>query len=335
MAKKNPLKYLKFILAAVLSVFVCAVTVFLIINNVDYIEVEGEIKPVEYQIISPKISGIIKKCFYKDGDSVRKGSVVMEMDDREYELDLEALSDKKALQSMKIDSLKGKLNLYTRERSLFTGKMYKDLSDLKIKRDNDIISQSEYEDEVYKLKEEKLSQDDRVMSVENDFTQLSKEMDSISTEIDSMKDKIDKCSIYSLLDGIIVDEDSRIKEGVYYNSGDVIQKIYANNDAYAEVYIPERKIIKVELNQKVKLFVDAVPYTKYKTFDGRLVSLKETKDKDTSSGYTGKVLIEDPFFKMKNINDIKTKKLLFGLKLRARLYTGKRSLLDYIIRKGD
>ncbi len=335
MANKNPLKYLKLILLTVLLIFVSVVTAFIVINNVDYVEVTGEIKPAEYQVISPKISGVIKKCFYKDGEIVRAGNLVMEMDSKEYELDLQELMSKKELQETRILSLEDKLRLFLKEKTFFNSKMSRDLDDLKIKKDNDIISQKEYDDEVYKLYEDNFSKDEKVMSAANELSELKKELKAIASEIESMKDKIEKCSVFSMIDGIVVDEDSRIKEGGFYNSGDVIQKIFANNDAYAEVYIPEKKIIKVELNQKVKIFVDAVPYTRYRTFEGRLVSLMETKSRDDASGYTGKVLIDDPFFRIRDLNDIKTKKLIFGLKLKARIYTGKKSLIDFFLRKED
>ncbi len=328
--KREPLKYLKVIFITVILLFITVLTTFILINSIDYVEVRGEIKPLEFQDITPKISGIIKKCYFKDGDPVNAGNLVLEMDSKEYKLSLASLSSKRELLLSRNNFLKSDMELFLMERSLFLNKLKKDLNDLNIKKNNEMISQKEYDNEIYKLEVEELSGRERLLTFENDLKQSAREMDSISADIDTIKDKIDKCRVESQIDGIIVDEDSRIKEGIYYNSGEIIQKIFGNNSVYAEVYIPDRKVIKVEINQKVKLFVDAIPYSKYRTFEGRLVSLKETKTRNRTEGYIGKVLIDDPFFKIRNINDVQTKKLFFGLKLNARIYTGKCGFLDFL-----
>jgi len=333
MIKKDPLSYLKTIFILVLALLIIVLTAFILMNNVDYIEVSGEIKPLEYQIVTPVLSGVIKKCVFRDGDIVKYGDVVLEMDSREYKLQLASLISKKELILLKIKALKESIALFLEEKSLFSNKTKRDFQELDIKRQNEIISESEYNNEVYKLKSEELAKNEKFLKLKNDLEQSCKELNSILAEIESLRDKIDKCKIVSRIDGIIIDEDSRIKEGVYYNSGEVVQKIFANSAIYAEVAIPEKKVIKVEINQKVRLFVDAVPYTKYRTFDGRLISLKEAKSPYLTNSFMGEVLIEDPFFKIKSINDIKTKKLFFGLKLRARIYTGRSSILDYFLKK--
>ncbi len=328
--KKEPLKFLKVIFITIILLFIAVMTTFILINSIDYVEVRGEIKPLEYQDITPKISGIIKKCYFKDGDPVYPGNVVLEMDSREYELSLASLDSKRELLITKSNFLKSGMELMSRERTLLLNKLKNDLNDLDIKKNSDIISQKEYDDEVYKLRIEEISGREKYLALESEMKQSARELDSISADIESIRDKIDKCRVVSRIDGIIVDEDNRIKEGTYYNSGEIIQKIFAGNSVYAEVYIPDRKVIKVQINQKVKLFIDAVPYNKYRTFDGRLVSLKETKTKDQQKGYIGKVLIEDPFFKIKTMNDEQTRKLIFGLTLNARIYTGKGFFLDFL-----
>jgi multidrug resistance efflux pump len=277
MIKKDPLKFNKIIMM-LLIVFISIIGyLFLTMDNNDYIEVSGEIKPIVNQIVAPEISGIVKKIYFHDGDMINKGDLLLELNNKDLLFQL-------SYNKKKMDSI-----ILKKENEL----KYPDLNtnELKIKEYNN-------------------------------------EIDMLMLEIQSIEDKLNKCKVYSNFPGIIYGDNSDPKEGIYFNAGTEIQKVFYDKEIYAEVFIPENDYSKIKIDQKVKIFINAFPYTKYKAFSGKVTQKNNFKTSKYSSGYTCMVLITDPDFYTVENNKTEKKRLFFGLTLQARIYLEKKKLFE-------
>ncbi len=333
---KKPLKFfLHLIIIIFLTCFLFIVVLFFILNR-DFIEVPGEVKPDQYQVVKTKIAGILKKKYFKDGDTIKKGDLLIEIDVKEYENKLSLLQAENEIFLSKIDNEKNNIKLKKKKINIVKEKNKKEIKDLKFKKANNIITLKELNNLIMEFKIQEIDLETELLNLKNNLNQLENNLKTNETEIINLNDILEKSKVYSQIDGLIVEEDNIIKEGQLFNPEQIIQFVYSNTEMFVEAFIPEKKIIKVELNQDVKLFFNAIPYTKYKIFQGKLISLKKTSktslnikgsDNNNSTFYIGKIRIDDPYFKIKNIDEFKIKRVIFGLTLNARIYVGKRNML--------
>lgn len=324
MKKKSPLDYSHFILIIFIIFFICIMIFFLFINSIHYIEVTGIIKPLNYQIITPINSGVIKNIYFNDGDYVKVGDLVVEMEDIDYQIQIKNYRIEKEKLILLNERLQKESEIF--ENRINTNKKIRirKTEEMHVRKSCGSISEIEYHDTLNKLEIDELNEKFEGIKYNYEVEENIKKIESIENNITHLEMMINKTKIYSKLYGIIIDIDDSVKVGGFFESGIIIQKIYSNNTIYAEVYIPEKNIPKVDLNQKAKIFMTSLPYTKYKVFTGQLEDLKKSSDK---SIYIGKIEIFDPFFKIKSINELKTKELMFGMSLKARINVGRESLI--------
>jgi len=308
------------------GLLIVMLVLFFIIFGKDIVEVNGVIAPYEYQEISPLVDGVLKTKRFVDGDLIRKNDTVIEIDSDNLqkqlslkEIELKRIEKLISISEQKLDLMKKRIEIQKFQEE-------KDFTNAGFKYKNGIITKMEYE-YIYTSKEvKKLSYEKDLIDSDFEIDNYKNQKYSIELEIKDIQKKINQCVVSSDINGLIVEKDDTIKENKYYTPKDVILSIYSTGKIYAEVMIPEGNISKIEAGQPVKIFINSLPYTKYKVFTGTLVMIKKTTDK-TSGFYTGKVEIHDPYFELKDRKDLKEKKLIFGMTLRGKIEVGKLSLI--------
>ena len=333
MKKKEPTAYAHLATIIFVAIFLCIMTVFVFLYSTNYVEVEGVVKPGEYQLITPRISGVLKKKHFKDGDPVSKNDLLIEMESENYINELHKLEIEKTILADYILFQEKRKKLLHHERQIQTRKTNYELYSLKAARGYK-ISEKDYQEKIAQIKLSKLSLEKDYLFLENNLETNRNKLKSLLIDIAETRQKIAYCKVHSEINGIIIEDDDCIKEGRFFSEGDKIQEVYSNMDIFAQLYIPESKIAKIRLGQTVKLYVTAIPYTKYKVFEGKIISLKETTSNLTDNSqlrkkafYIAKVQIDSPYFKMKDKKNFEIKKLIFGMTLKAKINIGKTTFL--------
>jgi len=334
---KKILRFIPISTAIVISFFVILILTFFIIISIEYVDITGEIKPIEFQLIQPKIEGVLKKKYFKEGDLVKKGDTLIEMDSAYNSDEMNKLIiEKDSLTKQTGYHEKNKKNLLEMQR-INKLKGEKDLADLKLQI-GVLISERDYQKKAYDFQYLLLEDASRILSLNNEITQNKNKVTQLEFQIHQLQDNINNSKIYAQTDGLIIEDDDSIKEDSIYSPGVQIQKLYPNGKVYAEIKIPEGKIAKIEVNQNVILYVTALPFIQYKVFKGKLVSLKKTTLNvqasilNSNQGfYLGKVVIDDPYFEIRNENDFKIKSLLFGMSLNGKIAVGKTNLVNKLL----
>jgi len=339
MKKINPLKYIHYLTITFTVLFMVLLVIFVIIYSAEYVEITGEIRPEEYQIVSPKVSGIVLKKHFKDGDIVKKGDLLIEINSTEYEYKLSQLITEKDILESLLVYQEENYKFLNQEIDISNIKRKNDLKDYNLQR-GQTLSEKDYQNKLYNSRLEELSNLKKLLSSNYDYQKNKKDLESLLFKIKEYELKISESKIYAQLDGIVIEDDDNIKEGYYFEEGNKVQMIFSNDKIYAQIIIPEKKIVKVELEQKVIIYITALPFTKYKVFKGKLMSLKKTTSMTGSTSsiingggsyYIGKVQIEDPFFEIKDEKEIRSKSLIFGMTLKGKIVVGKSNLINRLL----
>lgn len=180
--------------------------------------------------------------------------------------------------------------------------------------------------------------------------QILTEKGSISTEILSYQSKVEECKNY-LKKYNIQDNNCRIiantsgyfylnqelKQGSYIQEGTSIGKIYPKEtkDYYAEIYVENSNIAKLELGQDVKFEIAAYPSIEYGYFIGTIESISKDISIEQGTGsayYLVKVTCKNVSVQNKNGE---RGYLMNGMACQAMVIVDEENVLNYLLKKID
>ncbi len=214
-------------------------------NLVSIVEGTGEIKPTKNVEISADISGKIVKIGVKEGDRVKKGQFLLQIDPSLYRAELEsAQASLKATEAQLIQSEAAyevaKKN-YERAKKLFA---------------KGIISQEEF-----------LKAEADFKSSLSSLKALKFRIKQNEAQVRSAQEKLKKTLITSPVDGVVtslnVEEGEVAIIGTMNNPGTILLTVADLSQMQAEVWVDETDIVKVRKGQKATVEVDAFPEEKF------------------------------------------------------------------------
>ena len=214
-------------------------------NLVSIVEGTGEIKPTKNVEISADISGKIVKIGVKEGDRVKKGQFLLQIDPSLYRAELEsAQASLKATEAQLIQNEAAyeiaKKN-YERAKKLFA---------------KGIISQEEF-----------LKAEADFKSSLSSLKALKFRIKQNEAQVRSAQEKLKKTLITSPVDGVVtslnVEEGEVAIIGTMNNPGTILLTVADLSQMQAEVWVDETDIVKVRKGQKATVEVDAFPEEKF------------------------------------------------------------------------
>lgn len=326
---KNPLKIFHYVVAFYILLIVIVMVVFIFMNRSDVIEVDGVISPMQHQVVVPPFSGVIVSLKVDDGDIVKKGDPVIILDSKGLKIELEEsivnLNNIKRL----LDFNKVRYDLFNEERILFEQQYRNKLNSIELRYNQGFISKSAYISEKYQLQKELFVNKKELINIEHDILQNENNVALLESKIQNLKEQITDCIIRAEIDGIFIRHDNEIKINRMISPDDMSMVIYGSEEVFAKLIIPESKMPKLETEQKVTIYVNAIPYTKYKVFKGKIMSFKKTAfDQGNFEAYCR---VNDPYFQIVSDKELKQKHLMFGMSIKAKIYTGRISILSKLL----
>jgi membrane fusion protein (multidrug efflux system) len=187
----------------------------------------GTLKTPEHVTISPKKAGIIDEILVKEGDRVKKGQVVVQLNDVDAKLQLERAEAKAQEAEATVENNRNTMGRYLK---LFETR---------------VISQQTFEDLVLKLKVD----DARLASAK--------------AELNLAKQNLLDHRIVSSIDGIVNLKIASLGEHVNVAPKDEILTIVQMDPLELEFYVPEAWMGKILLGSKVLFTVKAFPEEKF------------------------------------------------------------------------
>ncbi|NWF94393.1 MAG: efflux RND transporter periplasmic adaptor subunit [Syntrophaceae bacterium] len=219
----------------------------------------GSLKSPEEVTISPKKAGIIEKILVKEGDRVRKGQVLVQLDDIDARLEVERAEAKVKEAEASLETDRRTLSRYQR---LLESK---------------VIPQQTY--------------DDLVLKVALDEARLA----LARTELNQARQNLSDRQIFSPIDGIINLKIASLGEHVNVAPKDEILKIVQMDPLDLEFYVPENWVGKIRLGEKVHFSVRAFSEER---FSATIQFISPTADPSTRN-VRMKAVVPNPHHRLK------------------------------------
>lgn len=264
---------------------------------VSTVTASGEIKPRNYINLGANAMGPLVSILVKEGDHVRKGQVVAQIESTQAQAGVEgqqatiqsALADAAAaeaneksmddaianaqatLEKSKAELDHARLDL-DRANQLYKDKLIakQDYDTKKADYDTAVASVAESQTHVSQARSQKAQATQQVASAQRRIAQSR-------ASLVSMNDVLQKFSVIAPLDGMVTNLPVRMGEtvvpGVQNSEASTIMTVADMSVITAEVQVDETDIVSINLGQAAEITVDAIPN---KTFKGHVTEIGNT-----------------------------------------------------------
>jgi HlyD family secretion protein len=231
---------------------------------ISIVTANGQMTPETDVKISAYVPAKIVRLPVKEGDLVKKGDLLVQLDETEYKA---AVNQAKAQLSSTEANLEQAKLVYSRQKGLFEKKL---------------TSKEQYDAALTQLN---LAQAERDQSVAN---------------LEQAEYNLSKTTITSPMDGMVTALNAKLGEivmiGTMNNPGTVIMTISDMAETQAEVEVDETDVASVKVDQEAKIRIDAFPDT---VFQGKVTEIGHTArisglgTQDQVTNFLVKVLLLD------------------------------------------
>jgi HlyD family secretion protein len=231
----------------------------------------GKIEPKTQVKISADIPGKVVHLLVKEGDRVRKGQLMLQLDDTQYRANYgqarAALAGGQARLREGQSTLRTSDANYTRQKALYEQKL---------------LSQAEWDQATS-------AHESAVVAVAT----AQEEVARAQAALDGASDNLSKCRFVAPFDGIVsalnVEQGEIVITGTMNNAGTQIMVVSDLSRMLVRADVDETDVVDMKLGQKVKISVDAMPDT---TFMGTVTEIGNTAKRSLTSSIEGQTNFE-------------------------------------------
>jgi HlyD family secretion protein len=257
----------------------------------------GEIKPRNYINIGAEFQGQLTQILVKEGDVVKKGQLVAQIDETQSEADVAA--QKAALSSSEADAsaseagyTAGNDNITALQATLDHNKADLDRYDQDFKRAQQLLAQGliarqdfEQRKAAYDGQQAAVQEAaSRIVQAKAQLAQLKAQLVGSQRKIaqneatlNRVNDILKKHNVVAPIDGLVtylpVRQGETVVPGVQNSAASTIMTIADMSIVTAEVKVDESDIVNIKLGQPTEISIDAIPD---RTFTGRVTEIGNT-----------------------------------------------------------
>lgn len=245
-----------------------------------YVTASGEIKPKVQVNVGANAFGRITKLFVKEGDHVKRGQMLAQLENVQSASDVAAA--KATLHSNETDAVASEANLKTSLAQLNSSKA--DLARTKLDYERaeglfkaQLIAKSDYDTKkaAYEVAQATEAQDEaRVAQARAQVDSAHGHVTQAAAQLTHMSDLLNKTTYEAPFDGVItylpVHEGETVVVGIQNSPGSTLMTIADMAVITAEVKVDETDIVNVKLGQVADITIDAIPG---KTFKGEVTEI--------------------------------------------------------------
>lgn len=220
------------------------------------LKISGSAQAREKAVIKSEVSGKIFKIYVNPGDKVKKGEILIKIDDTEKKLELEkAEANKlKSLAQYLIDSEFDDL-IKSKHRAPDNAEKFKKIKDEYLKAISDLNSGKITQSEFDRISEKYES----IMVSSGSLRQeIKKANDGLADAIISVKQarlNLSRTIIRSPFNGVV--SELKVSRGENINTGQELLKVVNLNSVYIEGYALESEVKNLNVNTKVRIKLDS------------------------------------------------------------------------------
>jgi HlyD family secretion protein len=230
------------------------------------VSASGKIQPKRLVKISAETSGRVVNLAVNEGDRIKKGQFLLQIDPKSLSTRVESGSASLRAAEQSLDQMR---------QSIETSKVQLQQAQQNLKRQRDLWAQQLTTREALERAENDVKSTES--SVQEREKQIKPQESRIAQErasLESMRYDLSKVRIESTIDGIVtrrnVQEGETAVIGTMNNAGTVLLELADMSLIQAEVEVDETNIPNVQLGQKAKITIDAIPD---KSFRGHVAEI--------------------------------------------------------------
>jgi HlyD family secretion protein len=284
-------------------------------NLASVVSASGEIKPKTYVNIGANAFGKITHLYVKEGDRVKKGQMLAQLENVQSSADVNAM--RASLQAAETDSLAADAALRTSVADLNRAKSDAERARLDYERAQGLYKDALIAKQEFDTRKATWEQADAgVAQAEARIAQAKAQKDSADKRISQnqanltrVSDVLQKTSYEAPFDGVItnlpVREGETVVIGIQNSPGSTLMTIADMSVITSEVKVDETDIVNVQLGQPAEVTIDAIPR---KTFHGLVTEIgnnaivrstgvatsQQTSTSEEAKDFKVVVTLEDP-----------------------------------------
>jgi HlyD family secretion protein len=241
---------------------------------VSQVTASGEIKPKTYVNVGANAFGKITRIFVKEGDRVKRGQVLAQLENVQPEADVQAT--KAALNAAQTDYVASQEAYNTAVADLERAKADLEQKQLDWQRgqklyDQQLIPKSDYDTRkaAYEASASGLAQArTKIAQAKAQAEGADKRIAQQKYTLRRLDDVLSKTVYVAPFDGVVtnlpVREGETVVVGIQNSPGSTLMTLADNSVITAEVKVDETDIVSVKLGQQAEVTIDAIPKKKFK-----------------------------------------------------------------------
>lgn len=237
----------------------------------------GRIEPRTKVNVQSSVIGEIVDLPVKEGDAVRKGDLLVQVDRATYRSEVDRLRANLRMGRIAVEqqevALEGLRRTFRRAEALFQGSL---------------VPQQTLDDAELEVR-----------SAEIQLKSLREQVSQAGASLAKAEDELRKTTIVSAIDGVVTQLNAEIGEmtltGTMNNPGTVILVVSDMSEVLAEVDVDENRVVQVRPGQPARVVVDAVGESR--PYRGKVVEIAGTaitRPGQQALVFPVKILLEDP-----------------------------------------
>ena len=241
---------------------------------VSVVSASGEIKPKTYVNIGANAFGKITKLYVREGDRVKQGQMLVQLENVQSAADMEAMQA--SLEAARTDALASEAALNTSMADLNRAKSDAERSDLDWSRaqglyKDALISKSDYDMQkaAHQTAVAGLAQAEaRVAQAKAQKDSAERRIRQADANLTHANDVLKKTTYQAPFDGVItnlpVREGETVVIGIQNSPGSTLMTLADMSIITAEVKVDETDIVNVRMGQSAQVTIDAIPKKTFK-----------------------------------------------------------------------
>jgi membrane fusion protein, multidrug efflux system len=242
-----------------------------------YIKTDDALVASDVVTVSPKIMGRISKVYVEEGDSVKQGQLLVELDSTDL------LAQKQQVISLKAQTEAGKAQAEAKYQydqknievlKIAVDRAKEDFDRVKVQFNGGVTTKEQYDHLKKALETAQAQLDAAKAQIQVSKTQISSAQTTVASsqaQIEVINTQLRNTKLYAPVDGIAAKR--WLLAGDIVNPGQSIYTINNNSKFWVTVYLEETKVEKLHIGQAAKFTLDTYPDVE---FTGKIFLLGST-----------------------------------------------------------
>jgi len=285
------------------------------------VQSSGRVQSENIQIVTPLVNSKIETVYFKEGDLVQAGDLILELDGSEIETDIlnytNALSnyqDDLILEELYLESVENNENLFSLDEVEQITKYYE---------------MDAYLDAYENSEDQERTKNEKIASLSSSIDQMNATMTQYENEISKLENQLSNYKVYANYDGII-HYTSIVSEGSTIQAGYELLRVYEETGDRLDVqfYVLNSDIAKIEVGQHVRVEIPALSPRTYGYASAEVVSIESDSRVDQQSGQSFYIVTA-------RLSDtaLHDEDILIGMQVQGRMIVDKQRYLFWAIEK--